>query len=221
VSNGLARYYERAGRVSRIHPISRLDRWTSGVILFAKDSYTANLLGGSLRAGNFIKEYLGVSRGAPEPRTGSIDLPIGRVDGFIMLRAVRCGGKRSLTFYETLYSTDGLTLMLLRPVTGRTHQLRVHLSAIGCPLLSDGLYGPAGPAPQPTGPAPQPGASGVFEGFDGRDGGDASLIGRQALHSYRLTFPHPYKDKKIIVTGEVPADFKSLLTKLSVPDGLV
>ena len=168
IANGLARRFELTGCMSKIHPISRLDRDTSGVILFAKDSYTANILGEDIRKGGFQKEYLGVAEGALNPSAGFIDTPLGRVPGFIMLRAARCDGKAAVTYYETLHHSRGLSLFRLQPITGRTHQLRVHLSTLGAPLLSDSLYGPAGPKPDdiphpgafPHGPAdPEPAAS--------------------------------------------------------------
>ena len=197
IANGLARYFEQTGCRSMIHPISRLDRDTSGVVLFAKDSYTADRLGGDLRGGAFQKEYLGIARGNPSPCAGLIDIPLGRVDGYIMLRAPRCGGKISKTYYETLHSAHGMSLMLLHPITGRTHQLRAHLSAIGVPLLTDGLYGPAGCAPADSKfqPAMQ----------------DRRLIKRQALHSWRLTFPHPYTRDLLTISSKPPADFMSLM----------
>jgi len=185
ICNGLARHFEKTGCSSRIHPISRLDRGTSGVILFAKDSYSANILAETLRGGGFQKEYLGVVYGVPEPQVGFIDVPLGRVNGFIMLRDARCNGKRALTHYETLCTAQGLSLLLMRPVTGRTHQLRAHMYAIGHPIYADGLYG-----------------------VDGISGKSAS---RQMLHSWRLTFPHPYSGERLVVTGKPPDDFQELL----------
>ena len=233
IANGLARYYERTGRASGIHPISRLDRDTTGVILFAKNAYTANAFNEQLRGGGFCKEYLGVSQKAPEPEAGVIDIPLGRVDGYIMLRAARCDGKPAKTYYETLLNARGMCLILMRPVTGRTHQLRAHMSSIGCALVSDGLYGPEVPnavsSSKPhavsshkpravSSPKPRAVSTGNPRPDDAGDItmaaaplNAASVCGRQALHSWRLTFHHPYANRYMTLTAPLPDDFRSLI----------
>ena len=238
VSNGLAHYYARTGTSAGIHPISRLDRNTTGAILFAKDCYTADRLARSMRAGAIYKEYLGVVHGAPEPGAGIIDLPLGRVHGSIVLRAVRCDGRVSRTYYETVRSAHGMSLLLLSPRTGRTHQLRVHMTAIGHPLLSDGLYiepasgmrvrraaglssvsGAAGinctrgaavslPAGTPRTCASPPSMPEFPEA--------ARIISRQALHSFRLTFTHPYTKRAMTIAAPPPPDFMALINYMSI-----
>ncbi|MCL2059460.1 MAG: RluA family pseudouridine synthase [Oscillospiraceae bacterium] len=217
IANGLAYYFAQAGSASGIHPISRLDRDTSGVVLFAKDSYTADLLGETLRGGGFKKEYLGIIKGALDPGSGVIDLPLGRVDGFIMLRAARCDGKRSRTYYETLCEARSASLLLLRPITGRTHQLRAHLSSLGHPLLSDGLYG----MPERYGPYGPYGLAAIRAcGGENIDDDYAaacadicgdSPMQRQALHSWRLTTTHPHTGNTLLIEARPPADFIGLL----------
>ena len=156
-ANALAHYFAATGQIARIHPISRLDRDTTGVVLFAKDPYSCNALAGLMRSGGMQKEYLALTLGEPRPACGAINLPIGRVEGSIVLRGVRCGGKPAKTYYRTLWTggaglacgqggsrcgpANAVSLIKLCPETGRTHQIRVHMLAIGCPLLGDGLYG--------------------------------------------------------------------------------
>ena len=142
IANGLVYYYQKNNIQAKIHPISRLDRDTTGVILFAKDKYTVHLVSNIQRTHGFQKEYLGIVAGSVIPNAGIIDLPIARMADTIMLRHITCAGQPSRTYYRTLLESSGKSLLLLYPLTGRTHQLRVHLAALGHPLLGDGLYHP-------------------------------------------------------------------------------
>ena len=261
IANGLASYFEQSGCRSLIHPVSRLDRDTSGVILFAKDSYTADRLSRALRGGEFQKEYLGIIHGDIRPRTGCIDLPIGRVDGFIMLRDARCDGKHARTYYETLFTGNGVSVLLLNPITGRTHQIRAHLAGIGGNLLSDKLYnsarGPYGPynnmqkdmrnysgnygvinndfifinSDFPSGYSLMELKKGSLscdlknsacldydcesvnhdKTFINEINTFNALIKRQALHSWRLTFPHPHSKRILKIIGKPPEDFRAVM----------
>ncbi|MDR1439909.1 MAG: RluA family pseudouridine synthase [Clostridiales bacterium] len=149
VANGLAEYYRAKGLAAKIHPVSRLDRETTGVILFAKDGHTKQLMASAMKRHEYEKEYIAIACGAPCPPRGAIELPIGRAPGSIMLRRVDASGKWAKTYYEVVAASGRWSLVKLFPVTGRTHQLRVHMAAMGCPLLADGLYGPGGPLPAP------------------------------------------------------------------------
>jgi 23S rRNA pseudouridine1911/1915/1917 synthase len=156
VANGLARYYRAKGYSSKIHPVSRLDRETTGVILFAKDSHTKQLMSSAMKRREYAKEYVAIASGAPSPASGAVELPIGRAPGSIMLRRVDAAGKPAKTYYEVMARAGQWSLVKLFPVTGRTHQLRVHMAALGCPLLADGLYSGADPS-----------AAGTFSGVAG------------------------------------------------------
>ena len=133
-------YYEKTGQDCGIHFVNRLDRDTCGVVLLAKNAYIHALLYDAQLAGDFDKTYHAVCVGVPEKAEGEIDLPIGRVDGGSLLRKIDEQGQSALTRYRLLESRDGLSLMELMPVTGRTHQLRLHCLSLGIPILGDPQY---------------------------------------------------------------------------------
>lgn len=126
----------RRGTPAPLRPVNRIDRNTSGLVLCARNAYAAPLL-----AAGVHKRYLAVVQGLPAPAAGVIDAPVGLCNGSIIRRCVRADGKPSRTQYRTLAAGDGLALLEAVPLTGRTHQLRVHFASIGCPLAGDDLYG--------------------------------------------------------------------------------
>ncbi len=128
------------------HPVSRLDRGTSGAMTFAKSGYAHELLRRQLHTADFYKEYLAICVGTPDPPAGLVDAPTGYAEGSRYKRAVTENGAPSVSEYETLQTKKGLSLVRLVPHTGRMHQLRVHMAYIGCPLLGDWLYGEEAPA---------------------------------------------------------------------------
>lgn len=162
------------GRGAR--PVNRLDRDTSGIVLFAKHRLAAALLFEEWKTGRVKKDYLALSSSLPVPACGTVELPIGRKDGSIITREIRADGEYALTEYRTLPSG----LLLVTPKTGRTHQIRVHMAAIGTPLLGDTLY--AHPSPH---------------------------ISRQALHAARLAFRHPMTGEAVILQAPLPEDIKA------------
>lgn len=122
-------------------PVNRLDKGTSGLMLVAKTAHAQHLLQQMLHGADFIREYLAVTEGAPKEREGVIELPIAKADGATVRREVRADGKPARTFYRVERTQNGRSLIRLRLDTGRTHQIRVHLSAMGCPIAGDFLYG--------------------------------------------------------------------------------
>ena len=176
----------RWGREQPFHPVQRLDRGTSGLMLAAKSAYVSELLRRSLHTGDFIREYRALVSGRLEPPEGEIALPIGPAEGDRLRRCVRENGKAARTVYETLDSFPGGSLLRLKLETGRTHQIRVHLAALGHPLLGDTLYG--GPE---------------FPGLE-----------RPALHSAFLRLRHPVTGTWLEWESPLPADLKAVALSL-------
>lgn len=141
LANFLAHYYRETGQKCAVHPVSRLDRDTFGVVLLAKNAYTHARLCDAHEAGTIRKTYRAAVFGCPPEDEGVIDLPIARPDPRDLLRCVREDGQRAVTHYRVLEKKDWGAVLELHPRTGRTHQLRVHLSHIGCPILGDPQYG--------------------------------------------------------------------------------
>ena len=171
------------GEGSVPHFVSRLDKGTSGLLIAAKSGYVHDRLRRALHSDNLRREYRAVAVGRVTPDHGVIDAPIGRADGSIIRRCVRADGLPSLTEYETLQTSERFTLLRLRPQTGRTHQLRVHMAHLGYPLAGDWLYGTE----------------------------DKNLIARPALHSYELWFTQPITGQELHFTAPIPQDMQRLL----------
>lgn len=165
------------------HGVNRLDRGTTGVMVVAKSGYMHARCMQLLHTGQFYREYRGICLGVPKPPSGTIDLPIDRDRDSLLKRCIDPNGLPSHTEYELLSSRGELSLLRLIPHTGRTHQLRLHLSAIGHPLAGDWLYGKE----------------------------DPSLIARPALHSYALHLQHPLTGEQLYITAPLPEDMQRLL----------
>lgn len=171
------------GEGSVPHFVSRLDKGTSGLLIAAKSGYVHDRLRRALHSSELRREYRAVAVGQVTPPRGVINAPIGRADGSIIRRCVREDGLVSRTEYEVLQTTERFTLLRLRPETGRTHQLRVHMAYFGHPLAGDWLYGTE----------------------------DKNLIARPALHSYELWFTQPVTGQEMHFTAPIPHDMQRLL----------
>ena len=165
------------------HGVNRLDRGTTGVMVVAKTGYIHARCMALLHSGDFYREYRGICLGTPTPAAGSIDLPIGRQADSLLQRRIDPQGAPAHTDYEVLETQNGLSLLRLVPQTGRTHQLRLHMSAVGHPLVGDWLYGTE----------------------------DKSLLSRPALHSYAVHLRHPITGQGLDVTAPIPEDMLRLL----------
>lgn len=140
LANFVLYYYQQTGQKSAFHPVTRLDRDTFGVVLLAKNAHVHAALNGLHSAGQLQKTYHALAYGCPDRDSGTIDAPIARRPLPSLLRFVDESGKPSVTEYRVLERRDGCTLLELRPVTGRTHQLRVHCAYMGWPILGDPQY---------------------------------------------------------------------------------
>jgi 23S rRNA pseudouridine1911/1915/1917 synthase len=183
LGNFLVEYYEKTEQEADFHPVHRLDRGTSGLIAAAKHPHAQEALKNQLHTERFKRVYLAVCQGVPDPPTGAVDAPLGPKPGSLMEQMVRPDGKRARTHYETLEARNGRALLRLELDTGRTHQIRVHMAHIGCPLTGDFLYGTE----------------------------DRALIPRPALHSAELSFRHPLTGKALEFQSPLPEDMARLL----------
>lgn len=162
-----------------VHVVTRLDRDTFGIVLFAKNAHIHAILSRSLQLGAIDKHYLAAVCGVPSPSEGCINMPVARRAGGSLLREVRADGQPSVTCYYTEYTQNGAALLSLRPKTGRTHQLRVHCAAAGWPILGDSAYG-------------TPMSLAMSEAFG---------ITTQQLCAKTLRFPHPLTGEQITVSS--------------------
>lgn len=177
---GAVAYYLQS---DTFHAVNRLDRGTTGVMAVAKTGFVHARCMTLLHTDDFRRDYRAVCDGVPDPVEGDIDLPLGRAEGSLLKRCPTPGGQSAHTHYQVLEAANGRALLRLTPTTGRTHQLRVHMAAIGHPLTGDWLYGTE----------------------------DTDLIARPALHSYHLRMRHPVTGAVIDVTAPLPADMIRLL----------
>ncbi len=141
LANRVVGYYQKTGQSSAFHPLTRLDRDTFGVVLLAKNAHIHALLNQLHEAGSIKKTYHALVYGGPDTDTGIIDAPIGRLPLPSLLRQVDPAGKPSRTAFSVLERRDLTCKLALRPITGRTHQLRVHCAYMGYPIVGDPQYG--------------------------------------------------------------------------------
>lgn len=184
VGNALAWRY--GGDAFVFRPVNRLDRDTSGAMLIARDKISAGRLYRSMRLGDIKKSYIAVLEGNLQGKGGRITSHMCReADSIVKRRICReweAGAKLAVTDYETVYASDGISVVRAHPVTGRTHQLRLHFASLGHPIVGDTMYGEC-----------------------------SAYISRQALHAEVLSFPHPKSDTQLTLTAPIPDDMSELL----------
>ncbi len=216
LANGVAYHLQQRGEEPVARPIQRLDRETSGLVLFAKNPAVAGRLAQELERHKLERRYLAFVHGRVEPDAGTVDVPIRRVWGHPVAREAAVGprtpeqeaqlaeaeargerlredwkatGQPAVTHWEVLKRWRAATLLALRLETGRTHQIRVHMAHIGHPVLGDELYGHSGPP------------------------------GRQALHAASLAFAHPLTGELLQFESPLPEDLTALMAELDRDDG--
>lgn len=184
LANAVLFHYDMNKIPFTFHAVNRLDRDTSGLLIVAKHRYAHDLLTKQQKLGKIGRTYLAIVHGHLNKRFGMINAPIGRKDSSIIEREVRSDGQAAVTNYEVVTALEEETVMKLSLDTGRTHQIRVHMSYLGHPLLGDDLYG-----------------------------GKLTKINRQALHSWKLQFFHPFLKKEMSFSVKPPEDMLKVINK--------
>lgn len=181
LANALAFRYKGAPFVFRA--IGRLDKETDGVVLTAKHAYAASRLGEAMQKREIEKEYYAIAEGLL-PERGKIELPIEREAESIIKRKVSDTGEYALTLYERIAFNGEYSLMRVFPITGRTHQIRVHFAAIAHPLCGDTLYG------------------------------GSTAFPRTMLHAHSLAFSHPLSGERLVIEAPLPEDFSLIFPSI-------
>ena len=186
LSNGVKYYFDTINLHKKIRPVNRLDRNTSGIVIFAKNEYIHDMLSKQMQNKQFKKEYIAICEGIFDKKQDTINAPIARKIDSIIERYVSPNGDVAITHYSVLKefckNNETFSEVLVNLETGRTHQIRVHMAYIGHPIVGDSLYG-----------------------------NESDLITRQALHAYKVEFIHPITNKKMEIQSVIPKDMGILL----------
>ncbi|WP_404469920.1 RluA family pseudouridine synthase [Sutcliffiella horikoshii] len=186
LSNGVAYYFKNNGISSKVRHVHRLDQDTSGAILFAKHAISGAILDRMLEERKVKRTYLALVEGIMSMSKGTLDKPIGKDRHHASRRRVSPNGQKAITHFKVVktFPKEQLTLVELTLDTGRTHQIRVHMSSIGHPIYGDKLYG------------------------------SKNKHHRHSLHAWKLTVPHPFKEESVTVHAPVPTSFGPSFLKL-------
>lgn len=185
LGNALMYHWRQSDPEANFHPVHRLDKGTSGLMVVAKHPFAQEKLKRQLHTNSFRRIYLAICEGIPSPTEGTISAAIARQEGSVLMRTVSSDGVPAVTHYRTLSVHQGRAFVRLELETGRTHQIRVHMASIGNPLTGDFLYGQ--------------------ENHD--------LIGRPALHSAELSLRHPVTGQFLSFSSVFPEDMANLVRK--------
>ena len=182
ISNGVKYYFDKIGLNKKIRPVNRLDKDTSGVVIFAKNEYIQESLVKQMKNNSFKKEYIAICEGVLSNSSGTVNVPIARKPDSIIERCVDENGDIAITHYDVIKQSDNFSVVHCILETGRTHQIRVHMAYLGNPIIGDTLYG-----------------------------NSSNLIDRQALHSYKVTFVHPVTGQIMSIVAPLFDDMKNII----------
>jgi 23S rRNA pseudouridine1911/1915/1917 synthase len=192
LANSLVAHMASLGEQYPVRPVTRLDKDTSGLILFAKNQYIQARLITQMGTHEFVKKYIGIVSGKIEKDSGTVDLPIARAEGSIMGREIHPDGAHAVTHYRILARSDEASLAEFVLETGRTHQIRVHMAALGHPIVGDTLY------------------SGIKYDF----------IWRQCLHANINSFLHPASGDRLDLVDPIPEDMLEVARRFGLESGI-
>lgn len=184
LANGVIAYWQKRGEQRKFRAVNRLDKDTSGLLIVAKNQWAHEQFSRMQQERTLHRIYQAIAEGIVEPDEGTIDAPIGLAENSFITRQIRPDGQAAVTHFRVLARGNGLSFVELKLETGRTHQIRVHMSSQGHPLAGDDLYG-----------------------------GQRTWIGRQALHAARLSFVHPRTGIPLEWQEPLPDDMQHLLTR--------
>lgn len=182
LSNGVQYYFMQNHITTKIRPVNRLDKDTSGLVIFAKNEYVQENLSRQMQHHTFEKNYQAILTGNLSQKNGTIDAPIRRKESSIIEREVNPNGQKAITHFQLIQNFENYCFVEFKLETGRTHQIRVHAQYIGHPILGDTLYG-----------------------------SPSELISRQALHAYKIAFLHPLTNQKMQFEISLPHDMLCIL----------
>ncbi|NUU63744.1 RluA family pseudouridine synthase [Paenibacillus agri] len=206
LANGIVHYWAEKGERYRFRPVHRLDQETSGVLVIAKNPFAHQHISEQMIAGTVDKRYTAFVHGVPAAPEGDIDGPIDRDPAEPHRRIVTPEGYPSLTRYKVMETYSGGSRVELKLETGRTHQIRVHMTSIGCPLIGDGMYR----HPLYSETVPTPAQQAQLAGIAALD----AAMPRQALHAVRLSLRHPVLPENLIFEAPLPPDMAALEREL-------
>lgn len=181
LSNGIQYYFQQNNIQTKIRPVNRLDKDTSGIVIFAKNEYIQEALVRQMKNKEFLKEYIAILEGNLSNNKGTINASISRKENSIIERCISKDGETAITHYELIKNYNNYCIVKFILETGRTHQIRVHCKHIGHSIIGDTLYGNSSP-----------------------------IISRQALHAYKVKFIHPVTQKIVEYLSAIPNDILKL-----------